>query len=124
MESNHLPLPKAVELGVKTGVFPQNALSSVKDLWRVRNEMVHSGNIDAPLRTILDTISTATDLLKVLTMPDRQKTALARLRALRASTMARNQDLSPEEGDALADRFSEDLIEDLIKERKIQFQPE
>lgn len=57
-------------------------------------------------------------------MPDRQKTALARLRALRASTMARNQDLSPEEGDALADRFSEDLIEDLIKERKIQFQPE
>ena len=124
IDGRYLPLPQAVELGVKAGVFPQNARSSVKDLWRVRNEMLHSGNIDTPLLTILDTISTATDLLRVLTMVDRRKTTLARLRALRSSTMARNQYLSPEEGDALAARFSEDLITDLINERKIEFEPE
>ena len=44
-----------------------------------------------------------------------------RLRALRRESLARNQDLTPEEGDALAERFAREVIEDLAKDGKIQF---
>lgn len=53
----------------------------------------------------------------------RRQDALASLRRLRQKVLARNQDLTPQEGDALADRFSHELVEDLTKEGKIQFEP-
>lgn len=54
----------------------------------------------------------------------RRREALDRLRALRDESLARNQDLTPEEADALADRFSHEFIEDLVREGKIRFAPD
>ncbi|MBI3942896.1 MAG: type II toxin-antitoxin system Phd/YefM family antitoxin [Chloroflexi bacterium] len=51
----------------------------------------------------------------------RRQEALARLEALREQVSARNQDLTPEAGDALADRFSREFVEDLAKKGKIRF---
>lgn len=60
--------------------------------------------------------------VKSLKEQERRKQALERLRKLRAEVLARNQDLTPEEGDALADRFSREIIEDMVQEAKIQFE--
>lgn len=37
---------------------------------------------------------------------------------------ARNQDLTPEQADALADRFVRDVIDDMVKEGKIVYESE
>lgn len=60
--------------------------------------------------------------VKALKEGERRKLALDRLRKLRAEVLAANQDLTPEEGDALADRFSREIIEDMVKEGKIRFE--
>ncbi|MDQ6693585.1 MAG: type II toxin-antitoxin system Phd/YefM family antitoxin [Chloroflexota bacterium] len=60
--------------------------------------------------------------VKSLKEPERRKQALERLRKLRAEVLAVNQDLTPEEGDALADRFTREVIDDLVKEGKIRFE--
>ena len=40
----------------------------------------------------------------------------------RDRVMARNRDLGPEQGDALADRFSRELARDMAKEGKVRFE--
>lgn len=54
----------------------------------------------------------------------RRREALERMRELRDRALARNRDLAPEEGDALAERFTRELVEELAAEGKIRFQPE
>jgi len=51
----------------------------------------------------------------------RRQEALAKLEKLREKVRARNQDLSGEEADALADRLSREIIEDMAREGKIKF---
>lgn len=51
----------------------------------------------------------------------RRREALAKLEKLREKVRARNQDLTGQEADALADRFSREVIEDMAKEGKIKF---
>lgn len=51
----------------------------------------------------------------------RRREALAKLERLRDKVRGRSQDLSQEQADALADRFSRDIIEDMAKEGKIKF---
>ena len=62
--------------------------------------------------------------IQMLREQERRRAALERLRGLRATLMARNQDLTPEGGDELATRFSRELIEDMVNEGKIQFEAE
>lgn len=52
----------------------------------------------------------------------RREEAAARLRALRQEVLARNRDLSPEEADEIADRFSHEIIEDMAVDGKIRFE--
>lgn len=52
----------------------------------------------------------------------RRRDALARLERLRDEVRARNQDLDEEEAISLADRFSREVIDDLIKEDKVRYQ--
>ncbi len=52
----------------------------------------------------------------------RRRDALAKLRGLRDRVRARNQDLREEEADALANRFSREIIEDMEEEGKIEFE--
>ena len=59
--------------------------------------------------------------LKEIREQVRRQEALAKLEKLREKVRARNQDLSGEEADALADRFSREIIEDMAKEDKIKF---
>jgi len=51
---------------------------------------------------------------------ERRHEALETLRAIRERQLERNRDLTEEEADALADRFSHELIDDLAKEGKIR----
>jgi prevent-host-death family protein len=60
--------------------------------------------------------------IKALKERERRQQALERLRKLRDDVRARNQDLTDEEADALADRFSHEVIEDMVREGKIRFQ--
>ncbi|MBI4317331.1 MAG: type II toxin-antitoxin system Phd/YefM family antitoxin [Chloroflexi bacterium] len=52
----------------------------------------------------------------------RKRDALATLRELRERVRSRSQDLSQEEADALANRFSREIVEDLVKEGQIEFE--
>lgn len=60
---------------------------------------------------------------KALKERARREAALESLRSLRKKVMSRNQDLTPQEGEALANRFSREIVEDLAREGKIQFEP-
>jgi len=60
--------------------------------------------------------------VKALREQARRGEALEALRRLRERVMARNQDLTPKEGDALADRFSREIVEDLVEEGKVRFE--
>lgn len=59
--------------------------------------------------------------LRALREERRRTDALDRLRALRAGVRARNDDLSEEEAEAIADRFAHDLIDDLATEGVVRF---
>ena len=51
----------------------------------------------------------------------RRRIALARLEALAETIQARNQDLSEEEADALADQFTREVVEEMIAEGQIKY---
>jgi len=53
---------------------------------------------------------------------ERRREALETLRAIREKQLERNRDLTEEEADALADRFSHELVDDLAKEGKVRFE--
>ena len=61
--------------------------------------------------------------LRALKEQDRRRQTLERMRNLRERVMAQNKDITPEEGDTLADRFSREIIEDMAKEGNIKFDP-
>ncbi|MHB1355381.1 MAG: type II toxin-antitoxin system Phd/YefM family antitoxin [Anaerolineae bacterium] len=58
----------------------------------------------------------------VLREQARRQDALQRLRKLRETVRARNQDLDEEQADALAVRFSRDIVTDMVAEEKIPYQ--
>lgn len=60
--------------------------------------------------------------VKILKEQERRTQALEQLRRLRSEVQARNKDLTPEEGDALADRFSHEIVEDMVSEGKIRYE--
>lgn len=53
----------------------------------------------------------------------RRREALTTLEKLREKVRARSQDLSGEEADALADRFSREIIEDMVQEGGLKSEP-
>lgn len=61
--------------------------------------------------------------LKEIREQVRRREALAALKRLREKVRARNQDLSDEEAGALADRFSREIIEDMVQEGEIRSEP-
>lgn len=52
----------------------------------------------------------------------RRREALTELECLRESVRARNQDLDEAQATALADRLSRDIIEDMVREKKVTFE--
>ena len=54
----------------------------------------------------------------------RRKDALAKLEALAARIQARNQDLPTKDANALADRFTREVIAEMVDEGKVQYQQE
>lgn len=69
MGQRYAPLPKAVEAGVKAGIFPEAILGSVRDFWGTRNRVVHGAAFDVQESTILSLISIGLDILRILTVP-------------------------------------------------------
>ena len=54
----------------------------------------------------------------------RRREALAQMESLREQVRARNQDLDEAQAEALADRFTRDVINEMIEEKKITYQDE
>lgn len=52
----------------------------------------------------------------------RRQEALAALEELREQVQARNQDLDEAQAESLADRFTRDVIDDMVAEKKIKYQ--
>ncbi|MEA3350519.1 MAG: type II toxin-antitoxin system Phd/YefM family antitoxin [Chloroflexota bacterium] len=52
----------------------------------------------------------------------RREQALAQMEALAATVQARNQDLSPVEAEATADRFTRDVVREMIADGQIVYQ--
>ena len=59
--------------------------------------------------------------IKALQEEERRRQALARLEALAERVGARNQDLSLKEAEELADRFTREVIEEMIEEGKLSY---
>jgi len=59
--------------------------------------------------------------LRALREGRRRADALERLRSLRDAVRARNQDLSEEQAEAIADRFAHELIDDLASKGVVRF---
>lgn len=51
----------------------------------------------------------------------RRREALAKLEELRQKVNVRNEDLSEQEAEVLADRFVRDVIDDMVKEGRIRY---
>lgn len=62
------------------------------------------------------------DRLKAQKEQERRDKAIQTLRQIRAESLERNKDLTPEEGEALAERFSQDIVEALARKGKIRFE--
>lgn len=60
---------------------------------------------------------------KVLVLREqaRRQEALAELERLREQVRARNQDLDEAQTESLADRFTRDVIDDMVEEKKITY---
>lgn len=54
----------------------------------------------------------------------RRQEALATLEELRGQVLARNQDLDAAQAEELADRFTRDVIEDMVAEKKTKYHVE
>lgn len=52
----------------------------------------------------------------------RRRELLSQIRQLRQEVQDRNQDLGKKEAIALADRFSREMVEDMVKEGKIRYE--
>jgi prevent-host-death family protein len=70
-------------------------------------------------------IMSFTEYQKVLNLREmaQRREALAELECLRESVRARNPDLDEAGAAALADRFSRDVIEDMVRDKKVTFRP-
>jgi prevent-host-death family protein len=64
----------------------------------------------------------AYEKVKDLRERDKRRETFEQLRRLRDRVLARNRDLDPEEADALANRFSRDIIEGMVEGGKIRFE--
>jgi prevent-host-death family protein len=55
---------------------------------------------------------------------ERRKQILAEMRELRARVRARNQDLTPEQAEELADHYVREVVAEMVEEGKIRFERE
>lgn len=98
----------------------KNRLGSVVS-WVLENQdEVIVENRGAPVVVIMP--YTEYEKVQELKEEDRRRQTIDRLRRLREQVMARNQDMTAEEGDALADEIARDAVNSLIKKGKAQFE--
>ena len=60
------PTSRALEIGIKEGLFPPTALSAYRDFQSLRNRIAHDYTFQVDNATILSLISLGSDLLKLL----------------------------------------------------------
>ena len=98
----------------------KNKLGSVVSWVLEHQDEVIVENRGAP--TVVIMTYTEYEKVRELKEQDRRRQALNRLRRLRDEVMARNQDLTPEEGDALADEIARDAVNSLVRKGKVRFE--
>lgn len=98
----------------------KNRLGSIID-WVVENqEEVIVENRGEPTAVIMS--AAEYERVRVLREKARRAEAMEQMRRLRERVLVRNRDLSAEQGDALADRFSREFVGEMEKEGKVQFE--
>jgi len=103
-----------------TATEAKNRFGSIVEWVREHNDEVIVQSRGEPSAVIIS--ASEYEKLKSLREEARRREALERLRRIRKESLARNLDLTPEEGEALADRFAHEFFEDLAREGKIRFQ--
>ncbi len=98
----------------------KNKLGSVVSWVLANQDDVIVENRGAPTVVIIP--YTEYEKVQELKEQDRRRQAIERLRKLRDEVMARNQDLTPEEGDALADEIARDAVNSLVEKGKVRFE--
>lgn len=84
----------------------QRRADGLKRLYAIRDERARPGNITQPAEI----------------SPERRAEAFERLEALREEVSARNQDLTEEQIEEIANRFSRDIIDDMVADGTISFE--
>lgn len=98
----------------------KNKLGSVVSWVLEHQDDVIVENRGAPTVVIIP--YTEYEKVQELKEQERRRQAIERLRKLRDEVMARNQDLTPEEGDALADEIARDAVNSLVEKGKVRFE--
>ncbi len=98
----------------------KNRLGSLLGYVNEQSDEVIVENHGKP-KAVIMSIS-AYEEVQALREQKRRADALRQLEALRAEVRARNQDLTQEQAEELANRFSRDLIDDMAAAGKISFE--
>ena len=103
----------------------QDELAAVIDWVRSRREEVivesRPGTPDLVIAPYSEFVQLNDELTK-LREQERRRAAGDEVRAIGARAAARNQDLTPEQVEELADRFSHEFVEELLTAGKIRFE--
>lgn len=62
----YMPLPEAVALGVRDGLYPPEILPAFREFWAMRNKVAHGQAFEVDRSLILSLVSIGTELLKII----------------------------------------------------------
>jgi prevent-host-death family protein len=108
-------MPKTV-----TAREAKNKLGSIVSWVLQTQDEVIVENRGAP--TVVIMTYTEYERVRELKEQDRRRQAIDRMRGLRDQVMAQNKDLTPQQGDDLADEIARDAINSLIENGKLRFE--
>lgn len=73
VKDRFVPLMRMIELGIRSGIFPQELLPSFRDFWVMRNKVVHGQAFEVEDSVILSLISLGNEILKLISIEENKQ---------------------------------------------------
>lgn len=67
-QGEFIPMHRAVELGVRNGVFPEEILKPFKEFWNIRNQVAHAMAFGVDESVVLALVSLGLDIFKLVSV--------------------------------------------------------
>lgn len=67
-DDRYIPVRRAIEMGVKERVFPQEVLGPFNDFWAIRNQVAHNQAFQVDDSAVLSLVDLGIDLLRLLSV--------------------------------------------------------